>query len=123
MKIAIECNSLLLKKALECFLEKHLCTKKQADIVIQDTKSGLEKGFFVGVSKEADLQKPFSKSQLLLALQKRYDTLKTVKTEEKKQEKAISSKEQKFAILQSRLQHLTDEYQKDVLATIKELYG
>ena len=38
MKVAIQCESALLQRSLELFLEGHLSSLKQCDIVIRDTK-------------------------------------------------------------------------------------
>ena len=36
MKVAVECKSPLMQKSLEMFLQNHLSTLKQCDIVIRD---------------------------------------------------------------------------------------
>ncbi len=119
MKVAVECRSILLQKALENFLGRHLSSLKQSDIVIRDYKSDDERSFFIAGSKDADLIKPFSKSQLLLALQNRYNELdKNDADEEVTEEKSAN-----FEILQKRIEMLTEEYKNNILEAIKAFYG
>ena len=76
MKIAVECHSPLLQRSLELFLDKHLTSSKKCDIVVRDVAClNDERCFFIGTESSADLLKPFSKSQLILALEARYEQL------------------------------------------------
>ena len=73
MKIAIECKSPLLQKSLELFLYDYLSSSKSCDIFIKDKKCLEDKRtFYISSDSDADLIKPFSKQDLLLALEKRY---------------------------------------------------
>ena len=119
MKVAVECKSILLQKALESFLGKHLASSKQSDIVIHDYKSDDERSFYIAACADADLVKPFSKSQLLLALENRYRELH-------KDERGKNAKEDasaNFEILQKRIEMLTEEYKNNILEAIKAFYG
>ena len=73
MKIAIECRSPLLQKSLENFLEGHLCSSRNCDLLLSDEKLvGRDNVLRIGSDAEADILKPFSKSQLLLKLEHFY---------------------------------------------------
>jgi Tfp pilus assembly PilM family ATPase len=120
MKIAVECNSILLQKALEKFLSKKLSSKKHCDIIIRDYKTNEKNCLYISKDETADLKKPFSKSQLFLALQNKYKELNkdndTTKTKQ-------NPNNQNFEILQKRIEMLTNEYQKNILEAIKAFYG
>lgn len=115
MRVAVECKSPLLQKALEMFLAKNISTLKQCDIVVRDERSDEKNSFFISSDSDADLIKPFSSSQLILALEKKYLTL---------DKKSIDIVEEKldFEILQRRIEALTNEYQKNILNTVRAFY-
>ena len=120
MKIFIECKSPLLQKSLELFLAKHLCSSKQCDIVIRDEACVAdEKCFFISSKIGADLTKPFSKSQLILALENRYQSI--VKTTFSN-EGTLSEEPLNFDILENRIEYLTKEYQQNILKAVKAFY-
>lgn len=111
MKIAVECKSPLLQKSLELFLSRYLCSSKHCEIVIRDEQfKGDEKCFFISSSSDADLSKPFSKSQLILALEKRYQILNKTET-------VLD-----FDILEKRINYLTREYEQNILTAVKAFY-
>jgi hypothetical protein len=114
MKVAVECKSPLMQKSLELFLNNHLCSSKHCDVVIRDVKSSDERSFYVSSDKESDLIKPFSKSQLIMALENRY---KSIKKESSNENASLD-----FEILQKRIKSLTDEYQSNILKTVKAFY-
>lgn len=119
MKVAVECKSPLLQKSLELFLGKHLSSLKNCDILIRDVKcNGNERCFYISSSKSADLVKPFSKSQLFLALEKRY------KSRNLKDEKSSFAEDEglDFEILQRRIESLTEEYQANILRAVRAFY-
>jgi len=119
MKVAVQCQSPLLQKSLELFLERHLCSINKCDIVIRDEAClNDERCFFIGSSESADLKKPFSKSQLILALEKRYPTM----LEESENSSVVASQAMDFAILEQRIAALTQEYQANILRTVKAFY-
>jgi len=118
VKIAIECRSILLQKALERFLSRYITLPKHSDIIIRDYRSDDPKSFYIATDKDADLIKPFSKSQLLLALESRYSKM------EKRAESEVEAKSSaNFEILQKRIEMLTEEYKNNILETIKAFYG
>jgi len=120
MKIAVECQSPLLQKSIETFLAKHLSSKKNCTIIVRDTPClNDKKCFYISSDAEADLIKPFSKSQLILALEKR-DSLLNPK--EPKREKKESTQTMDFDILERRIDTLTDEYKKNIINAVKAFY-
>ena len=72
MKVAIQCVSPLLQRSLELFLQDRLSSFKQCDLVIRDRPRAddAHPQFLIGPRDGAHLEKPFSKSQLLLSLEK-----------------------------------------------------
>jgi len=125
MKIAVECHSPLLQRSLELFLDKHLTSFKKCDIVVRDVEClNDERCFFIGTDSSADLLKPFSKSQLILALESRYDQLHvdmpTVEKHSVKRE--VESEPMDFEILEKRIAFLTNEYQENILRAVKAFY-
>jgi len=115
MKVAVECHSPLLQKSLELFLSKYLSSKKQCDIVVRDEEClDDERCFYISSDSKADLIKPFSKSQLILALESKY-----------KKEHPLVQEENKsldFEILEKRIEQLTQEYKENILRTVKAFY-
>lgn len=117
MKIAVECKSPLLQKSLELFLDYYLCSLKQCDIVIRDVKClNDDRCFYISSDKNSDLIKPFSKSQLVLALEKRYKNMK------KDVKKETDGDYMSFDILERRIESLTAEYQANLLKVIRAFY-
>ena len=117
LKIAVECRSPLLQKSLELFLDHYLCSLKQCDIVIRDVKClNDDRCFYVSSDKNSDLIKPFSKSQLILALEKRH------KNSKKDVKKETDGDYMSFDILERRIESLTAEYQANLLKVIRAFY-
>lgn len=124
MKIAVECHSPLLQKSLELFLNNYLSSAKKCDIVVRDSEClNDEKCFYIASTPNADLVKPFSKSQLILALEKRYKELYPTQhiartdTSESPEEEVMD-----FSILEKRIEALTLEYQENILRAVKAFY-
>lgn len=115
MKIAIECKSLLLQKSLELFLFEHLTSAKYCDIFICDIEcfEDDERCFYISQDSNADLIKPFSKTQLILALESRYKEIKKDVTE---------TQEMDFSILEKRIDFLTQEYKENILKAVQVFY-
>ena len=127
MKIAVECESPLLQKSLELFLQNHLTAQSRCDIVLRDTKClNDEKCFYIASSEDADLLKPFSKSQLILALEKKYKTLHdSAEIEEtivEDNEPTSRDSSLDFSILENRIEQLTQEYQSNIIRAVKAFY-
>jgi len=126
MKIAVQCNSPLLQKSLEIFLEKYLCSVNRCDIVIRDEEClNEERCFYIGNNESADLKKPFSKAQLILTLERRYDERHMQRDEttlEKVNTKQNMNEEMDFSILENRIEFLTKEYQENIIKAVKAFY-
>lgn len=126
MKVAVECRSPLMQKSLELFLDKHLSSSKHCDIILRDIKClNDDRCFYISSDKESDLVKPFSKSQLILALEKRYKSMKKNISEVEHVEKDIYDNDTPlgFDILQKRIEFLTNEYQENILKAVKAFYN
>lgn len=100
MKYTIECDSFLMQKALESFLDEFLSPE---GVIITDKQTYGKNAIVVG----RDIKKPFSKSQLLMFLEKNYI---------KYENPAKNSLEEK-------LERLTNEFVHNVVTTVKEEYG
>lgn len=125
MKIAVECQSPLLQKSLELFLDKHLTSSKKCDIIVRDVEClNDERCFYIATDVNADLQKPFSKSQLILALESKYRELNVeiTKVQHKPQSVQADSEPMDFEILEKRIAFLTNEYQENILRAVKAFY-
>jgi hypothetical protein len=116
MKIAIECKSLLLQKALENFLKPYLSSKKHCDILIKDEQVDDNRLFYISTNKDAHLIKPFSKTELILTLEKRFSSLNRTETKDTVTQKLP------FEVLEKRIEQLTQEYQYNIIQTIKAFY-
>ena len=120
MKIAIECKSPLLQKSLELFLDKYLSSANKCDIVVRDEEClNNERCFYIGSGGNTDLLKPFSKSQLILALENRYRELGGNEAEE---ESFDDGEGMDFSILEKRIEILTKEYQDNIIRSVKAFY-
>jgi hypothetical protein len=123
MKVAVECQSPLLQKSLELFLVKYLTSVKQSDIIIRDVECMNDKRcFYISGKSGADLVKPFSKSQLIIELEKRYETLYIADKEVPVTKKITLHEEVDFSILENRIDFLTKEYQANILRAVKAFY-
>ncbi len=113
MKVAIDCKSPLLQRALEIFLSSYLTSLKHSEIILRDFKFPKDKkSFYISKVKErdSDLVKPFSKSDLILALEDRYETI------------SMDRELPNFDILEKRIELLTKEYQENILMAVRTFY-
>ncbi|MEA3330891.1 MAG: hypothetical protein U9Q29_04275 [Campylobacterota bacterium] len=123
MKIAVECKSPLLQKSLELFLSPFLTSLKQCDIVVRDEKCLNDvKCFYISNDKRADLIKPFSKSQLILALENRYKSMVSDDLISKDEVQPIEEDPLDFDILEKRIDFLTREYKENILKAVRAFY-
>lgn len=126
MKIAVQCDSPLLQRSLELFLEGHLSSKRQCDMVIRDTLISDDEypTFCITSNSHSDLMKPFSKAQLLEALHCKIDSLK--KTLEGSAPSHSGDEEADsrvgFEILEHHIEKLTREYQANILKAVRAFY-
>ncbi|WP_457749732.1 hypothetical protein [Sulfurimonas sp.] len=122
MRVAVECQSPLLQKSLELFLQKYLSSSKKSDIIIRDEKCFNEsRCFYISSEEDADLLKPFSKSQLILALEKKYNELYP-KSSNTITDNNAGEETMNFEILEKRIELLTQEYQENILRAVKAFY-
>ncbi len=125
MRVAVECKSPLLQKSLELFVSKYLIGAKKCDIIVRDEPCfNNNRCFYIGSDPKADLQKPFSKSQLILALEKRYEELHESAKRDEAIEREYAEEEESmdFSILEKRIEYLTQEYQENILRAVKAFY-
>lgn len=123
MKVAVECKSPLMQKSLELFLGKHLSSLKQCDIVLRDVKClNDERCFYISSDKNSDLVKPFSKSQLILALERRYKSMEKQVSSVVHVEDELFEDTDNFDILEKRIELLTKEYQANILRAVRVFY-
>lgn len=118
MKIALACQSVLLEKSLEKFLKNYIYPYKQCDFVISDRKIEIDKPLFYLSTEESDLNIPFSKSSLLLSLEKFYDLNFT--SSNTKEDTIQATKD--FSNLEENISKLTDDFRSDLINLIKEHY-
>ncbi len=124
MKVAVQCESALLQRSLELFLDNHLSSLKQCDVVLRD-KQFMDSyhSLFISSSPESDIKKPFSRSQLYLALEKFYAKIVEIQSVQSyDEEDALLSKEKDFSLLEERIDQLTNEYKNNLLKTVKAFY-
>jgi len=116
LRVAVECTSPLMQKSLELFLKDHLCSTRQCDIILRDEPClENEKCFYISSDENADLVKPFSKTQLILALENRYKSISKDIVQE-------SSSTPNFDILEKRIDLLTKDYQANILKAVRAFY-
>lgn len=118
MKIAVECQSPLLQKSLELFLAKYLSSTKQCDIVLRDKECLSDsRCMYISSDKNADIIKPFSRSQLILEIEKRYKELHKETLHDNSYGEGMD-----FGILEKRIEYLTQEYQENIIRAVKAFY-
>lgn len=114
MKVAIICDSPLLKKCLEVFLKEHLSPYSACDFVISDKAIESEKPVFViGDDKGSNLRKPFSKSKLIKAASEYHKRIRRPKTV------ALQAVRKEDDELQKQIAALTQKFVTDLVATIR----
>lgn len=126
MKIAVQCDSPLLQRSLELFLEGHLSSKRQCDIVIRDKIIVDDEypTFFITSDARSDVVKPFSKAQLMDSLRHKMDSLKET-CEGAPADQCVDEESDSrvgFEILEHHIEKLTREYQANILKAVKAFY-
>lgn len=126
MKVAIQCDSPLLQRSLELFLEGHLTSYRHCDILIRDKniRDDEHPTFIIGTQEGLDLIKPFSKAELFHALAHSIEKAKVSpalimdsELSEENAEVPVS-----FEILERHIEKLTREYQANILKAIRAFY-
>lgn len=110
MKVAIECDSMLLQRSLEIFLRDFKANSNECDFLITDKLFKSEKPIFFisNSSNQAYLKKPFSKSKLLTAIEKFYN--ENIRNRDKSDN------------LKNQIELITKEFVEKLVVTIKEHY-
>ena len=70
VKVCILCDSILLETALKKFLKNHITTYKECNVVLSDKKINIKKPLLIIGQKNAHIKKPFTRSTLILKLEK-----------------------------------------------------
>lgn len=126
MKVAVQCDSPLLQRSLELFLEGHLSSKRQCDILIRDKAIFDDEypTFFITQDSKTDLIKPFSKVQLIDALHQKLESVQSIESLDLNKEKIDGLDENRvgFEILEHHIDKLTREYQANILKAVKAFY-
>lgn len=124
MKVAIQCDSPLLQRSLELFLEGNLTSLRQCDILIRDKNIQDDQypTFIIGSDDTADLIKPFSKAQLLHALNQKIESDKFPVLEMSDEPVEPNNEKVSFEILERHIEKLTREYQSNILKAIRAFY-
>ncbi len=124
MKVAIQCDSPLLQRSLELFLDGYLSSLRQCDILIRDKniRDDQYPTFVVGVEESSDLIKPFSKAQLLHALNQMFESQKYVPVAAEARGDTLEEEAVSFDILERHIDKLTREYQANILKAIRAFY-
>ena len=123
MKIAILCKSPLLQKSLELFLSNYLSSVKKCDAVISDFEVETDKPVLSVGYENCDIDKPFTKTQLFMTLEKRFD--RNIYEQEDMPEKIADEHKSDIdlSIIENELEELTDKYKSDILQLIKKYYA
>ncbi len=121
MKVAVRCESPLLQRSLEIFLHDNLSSIKQCDVVIRDKAAPDDPHptLLIGSSSDADLIKPFSRSQLVMTIEKIGSDAQPIRL---KRAEDSRKEEKDVAVLEQRISLLTQEYQQNILRTVREFY-
>ncbi len=123
MKVAVQCESALLQRSLELFLGEHLSSLKQCDLVIRDKKIlDDHHSLYISAAQDSDIKKPFSRSQLYLALENFYKNLGGIQSVQAYDEELQASEGKDFKLLEERIEQLTQEYKNDLMRLVKAFY-
>jgi hypothetical protein len=126
VKVAIQCDSPLLQRSLELFLDGHLTSYRHCDVLIRDKdiRNDEQLTFVIGAQEGSDLIKPFSKAQLFHALAQAIEESKAtplVQTDTEFYQENIQESVS-FDILERHIDKITREYQANILKAIRAFY-
>ncbi|NPA29118.1 MAG: hypothetical protein GXO33_02920 [Epsilonproteobacteria bacterium] len=99
MKIELRCRSKLLRESLKRFLKDHQIVEEGGDLIVCDEKIETRvPSLRIGTDEEADLIKPFTRSQLLLRLEElqKRSALRDLPVEEETLEEKIEAATTRF---------------------------
>lgn len=126
MRVAVQCDSPLMQRSLELFLEGYLSSRRHCDILIRDKHISDDEypTFIISSDPNTDLIKPFSKAQLLDSLHTKLEMLRTPKALQEslaEMEEPIDNRVG-FEILEHHIEKLTREYQANILKAVRAFY-
>lgn len=126
MRVAVQCDSPLMQRSLELFLEGYLSSRRHCDILIRDKHISDDEypTFIISSDPNTDLIKPFSKAQLLDSLHMKLEMLRTPKALQEslaEMEEPIDNRVG-FEILEHHIEKLTREYQANILKAVRAFY-
>jgi len=109
----------LLSKALKSFLSDQIVPYKQCDFVISDKKIELDKPIFYISSTEGALLIPFSKSSLMIELDRFYQSML------QEEQKSLESMQPQTStiILEEKISALTEKFRRELIQTIRDYCG
>ena len=132
MKVAVQCESPLLQRSLERFLAPHLSTLKQCEVVVRDRPSvdDAVPSLLISNELEGALPKPFTRSQLMLALEQLVGKKQQVSEaaalaasfDDPLPAESELAAPSEFALLEKRINQLTEEYRLNVLNAVRAFY-
>lgn len=111
MKIAIECQDIIVERALQLFLKPYLSRKKDCDFLVCDEKIDFEKPQFIISKHSPQLSFPFSKDELIASLHEFDASLKIL---------AEQIADEKVRILEAKIDIIADEFRKNYQNDIDE---
>lgn len=114
MKIAIECDCILLQESLRIFLEKFYVPKKDCDFVIADKKMLCDKPVFLIGENSPYLKIPFTKENLISTLEEFYSAIQIDGTK-------ITQNHQNYNF-EEKISNLVDKFKSDLINLIKSEY-
>ncbi|EJB5888579.1 ornithine carbamoyltransferase [Campylobacter coli] len=109
MKISLECQDLIIEKALELFLKEHLVMKKDCDFIISDEKISTQKPLFIIAKNSPFLSLPFSKEALMNSLNEFDSALKAT---------AQKLADERRRVLEARIDEIASEFKRDYQSKI-----
>jgi hypothetical protein len=117
LKVAVVCDSVLLKKSLELFLRGKLSDFASADVVISDRNFECEKPILlVGNSNNCDIKKPFGKVKLISLLENYENDVKVKKEILEPKTKSVQSSDKS---MEDQLDSLLKEFTRKLVEIIK----
>lgn len=122
MKVAVRCDSPLLQRSLEIFLHDRLSSIRQCDVVIRDkaVADDPHPTLIIGSTPDADLIKPFSRSQLIMMIEKVGTTSEPIRLQ---RTEYVEKASPDLTVLEERITRLTQEYQENIMKTVREFYA
>ena len=70
LKVCVVCHSVLLEMSLKKILKRYVVSYKECDVVLSDRKINVKKPLLIIAQKNAHIKKPFTRSSLILKLEK-----------------------------------------------------